>query len=179
DYPSNPFHQNPFDNQGSFAKLKHEYLGDFPKGAKQIRQRCVNKLFSQVITHIESKDKSMILNLCVEYNHAWGKISHHTYTNLFNKQNYYSNNSIKNLFQACRYKSITLSIDNNSASIQPPKKKAKISKATLSNISPFSEEEFNDTLNLLSEDLEQKTLPNTSPFSEEDFDHVLNILSED
>lgn len=97
------FPKDPFSGSCSISQIKHEYLADLDRTAKQIRERWLNHLSPKLKSPVVLKeDEKLVLEVYARYikeksttTTSWIAVAREIY-HVFEKQVYYSDNSIKN-----------------------------------------------------------------------------------
>lgn len=97
-YPHKPIPEDPHSNKAvCFALVKREFLQDFPKSPRQMRDRYVENLSPKIQKNMSEYEKEMILELYNERGRCWTKISKYIHENYLKKEKYYSPNHIKSI----------------------------------------------------------------------------------
>ncbi len=98
--PKSPFPSDQFNIHFSFSDFTKKYLPGFPKSSKQIRERCITRVFLKARTVILESDKETIKNFYktsfqdgVEI--PWKTLSKQLYIKN-NEEFYYPGNTLKN-----------------------------------------------------------------------------------
>ena len=100
DHPAAPFPEHPFGEKFSFTKFTKQYLQNFSRDAKQIRERCINNFYSKAVGTVPDADIDTVKKIYNKYvlkrsATPWADTS----SELFkanNQEFYYTANALKN-----------------------------------------------------------------------------------